>query len=247
MSFIHNLTDVRIVPQKLGILQCVQTMLNIMRGRYCTQIPIDILFQISQRFRGPCGLSGNTGYKWQYYFFIEVLPVCSAVCVVGGNALSETLHFKFFQCQFSPSSGSVTTASRLFLLSMRFAGFWLVGRRWRHWDSRQIPPGILVTIQNFQTNGLFEIHFNCFKSMEIPGVEIQAGLGVLANVGSAGRGRLVDAIWRKMVVEFVGVFCRGIDSNLDAVVTSATGAWGRCSVIRFSPGQHERVSELRYL
>ena len=44
-------------------------------------------------------------------------------------------------------------------------------------------------------NGLFEIlHLNCFKSMEIPGVEIQAGLGVLANVGSAGRGRLVDAI-----------------------------------------------------
>ena len=149
MSFIHNLTDVRIVPQKLGILQCVQTMLNIMRGRYCTQIPIDILFQISPRFRGPCGLSGNTGYKWQYYFFmfIEVVPVCSAVSVVGGNALSETLHFKFFQCQFSPSSGSVATASRLFLLSMRFAGFWLVGRRWRHWDSRQIPPGILAKIQ----------------------------------------------------------------------------------------------------
>ena len=149
MSFIHNLTDVRIVPQKLGILQCVQTMLNIMRGRYCTQIPIDILFQISPRFRGPCGLSGNTGYKWQYYFFmfIEVVPVCSAVSVVGGNALSETLHFKFFQCQFSPSSGSVATASRLFMLSMRFAGFWLVGRRWRHWDSRQIPPGILAKIQ----------------------------------------------------------------------------------------------------
>ena len=183
--------------------------------------------------------------------FIEVVPVCSAVSVVGGNALSKALHFKFFQCQFSPSSGSVTTASRLFLLSMRFAGFWLIGmwcgRRWRHWDSRQIPPGILVTIQNFQTNGLFEIHFNCFKSMEIPGVEIQAGLGVLANVGSAGRGRLVDAIWRKMVVEFVGVFCRGIDSNLDAVVASATRAWGRCSVIRFSPGQHESVSEVRDL
>ena len=51
-----------------------------------------------------------------------------------------------------------------------------------------------LQFKNFQTNGLFEIHLNCFKSMEIPGVEIQAGLGVLANVGSAGRGRLVDAI-----------------------------------------------------
>ena len=120
-------------------------MLNIMRGKYCTQNPFNILLSNISVF--PCGFSGNTGYKWQYYFFIEVVPVCSAVSVVGGNALSETLHFKFFQCQFSPSSGSVATASRLFLLSMRFAGFWLVGRRWRHWDSRQIPPGILAKIQ----------------------------------------------------------------------------------------------------
>ena len=38
----------------------------------------------------------------------------------------------------------------------------------------------------------------------------------------------------------MGVFCRGIDSNLDAVVTSAGGGpW--CSVIRFSPGQNKSV------